>query len=184
MESTGSHSVKERKISFENYPVREGSLTEMEYTLAETRFSLWSPMADRVKVLLYDSGHEGIAYCTHFMTKCDDGSWKVNVSGNLLGKFYTFNVKYRGRWLGETPGIMAKAVGVNGKRGAIIDMASTNPDEWNQDERPLLKSFADIVIYEMHHRDFSIHKNIFEFFMRKNLLHKFLCFCADFVLNG
>ena len=159
MESTARHSVKERKISFENDPVREGSLTEMEYTLAETRFSLWSPMADKVKVLLYESGHEGIAYCSHFMAKCDDGTWKVNVCGNLLGKFYTFNVKYRGRWLGETPGIMAKAVGVNGKRGAIIDMTSTNPDEWNQDVRPPLKSFADIVIYEMHHRDFSIHKN-------------------------
>ena len=39
-----------------------------------------------------------------------------------MGKFYTFNVKINDKWLGDTPGINAKAVGVNGKRAAIIDM--------------------------------------------------------------
>ena len=54
-------SVKKDNTSFENYPVREGELTEMDYTPAETKFSLWSPIADEVKVLLYESGHEGSA---------------------------------------------------------------------------------------------------------------------------
>lgn len=51
---------------------------------------------------------------------------------------------------------MAKAVGVNGDRAAIIDMRETNPQGWEKDVRPPLKSFSDIIIYEMHHRDFSI----------------------------
>jgi len=50
----------------------------------------------------------------------------------------------------------AKAVGVNGKRGAIIDMSKTNPEHWCCDKGPVTKSPADLVIYEMHHRDFSI----------------------------
>jgi pullulanase len=58
--------------------------------------------------------------------------------------------------LGECPGVFAKAVGVNGKRGAIIDLKATNPDCWCCDQRPVTKSPADLVIYEMHHRDFSI----------------------------
>lgn len=73
-----------------------------------------------------------------------------------MGKFYTFNIKIDDQWLGDTPGINAKAVGVNGKRAAIIDMKATDPEGWAGDHRPPLQSFADIVIYEMHHRDFSV----------------------------
>ena len=41
-------SVKKETPSFENNPVREGNLTEMDYSPAETKFSLWSPFADEV----------------------------------------------------------------------------------------------------------------------------------------
>ena len=58
--------------------------------------------------------------------------------------------------LGECPGVFAKAVGVNGKRGAIIDLRATDPEGWAQDCHPVTKTPADLVIYEMHHRDFSI----------------------------
>lgn len=51
---------------------------------------------------------------------------------------------------------MAKAVGVNGKRAAVIDLRSTDPEGWANDVRPLLKDYADIIVYEMHHRDFSL----------------------------
>ena len=142
--------------SFDDYPVRKGDLTEMDYTPARTRFSLWSPMADEVKVLLYDSGHDGFPYRSIPMKKNREGTWKVLVKGNLENKFYAFNVRQDGKWLGDTPGIMAKAVGVNGKRGAILDLDKTNPEGWENDVRPALKSFADVVVYEMHHRDFSM----------------------------
>jgi pullulanase len=47
-------------------------------------------------------------------------------------------------------------VGVNGKRGAIVTLSDTNPQGWDQDQHPVCKSPADLVVYEMHHRDFSI----------------------------
>ena len=59
-------------------------------------------------------------------------------------------------WLGDTPGLFAKAVGINGHRGAIINMVQTNPTGWENDRKPALRSVADVVVYEMHHRDFSI----------------------------
>ena len=149
-------SVKKDMRAFDQYPVREGELTEMDYSPVETKFSLWSPVADEVRVLLYESGHEGSAYQTIPMKKEKDGTWKVTVEEDLNGKFYTFNVKVGGKWLGDTPGIMAKAVGVNGKRGAVLDLSTTDPEGWENDVRPPLKSFADIVVYEMHHRDFSV----------------------------
>lgn len=55
---------------------------------------------------------------------------------DLLGKFYTFNVKIDDKWQGDTPGINARAVGVNGKRAAIIDWKSTQPEGWESDPAP------------------------------------------------
>ena len=154
-----NHSVKNMIDSLDNYPIREGELTELEYSSTETKFSLWSPIADEVKVLLYESGHEGFAFADHNLEKGSDGTWQVIVSGDLHGKFYTFNVRIKDKWLGETPGIMAKSVGVNGMRASILDLHTTNPEGWENDTRPSLNSFADIVIYELHHRDFSIDFN-------------------------
>ena len=79
----------------------------------------------------------------------EDGIWNTSIKEDLKGKFYTFNVKVNGKWLGDTPGIMAKAVGVNGKRAAVIDLRSTDPEGWANDVRPLLKDYADIIVYEM-----------------------------------
>ena len=44
-------SVKKEYNSFDEYPVREDALTEMEYSPAETKFSLWAPTAEEVRVL-------------------------------------------------------------------------------------------------------------------------------------
>ena len=149
-------SVKKEYTSFEEYPIPEGKLVEMEYSPIETKFTLWAPTAEEVRVLLYDSGNEGSAYQTLSLEMGEDGIWNTSIKEDLKGKFYTFNVKVNGKWLGDTPGIMAKAVGVNGKRAAVIDLRSTDPEGWANDVRPLLKDYADIIVNEMHHRDFSL----------------------------
>lgn len=149
-------SVKKEYTSFEEYPIPEGKLVEMEYSPIETKFTLWAPTAEEVRVLLYDSGNEGSAYQTLSLEMGEDGIWNTSIKEDLKGKFYTFNVKVNGKWLGDTQGIMAKAVGVNGKRAAVIDLRSTDPEGWANDVRPLLKDYADIIVYEMHHRDFSL----------------------------
>lgn len=142
--------------SVDNYPVRQGSMSEMEYTPASTSFHLWSPNADEVRVMLYNEAEGGHAYETYHMQWSSDGTWHVKVNQDLKGKFYTFNVKVKDKWQGDTPGLFAKAVGINGNRGAIIDMTETNPVGWENDQKPALRSVADAVVYEMHHRDFSI----------------------------
>ena len=85
------------------------------------------------------------------MKKAEDGLWRAEVKGDISGKFYTFDTGN-----GECPGLFAKAVGVNGNRAAVVDIRSTDPDGWLQDKRPPLKSPCDLIIYELHHRDFSI----------------------------
>ena len=124
---------------------------EVTYTPQQTTFQLFAPAdAKKVVVRIYKDGQGGKALKTIKMTQ-KDGIWTATVAGDLMNKFYTFDM---GR--GECPGVFAKAVGINGKRGAIIDREKTFPEHWCCDEHPIIKSPADLVIYELHHRDFSI----------------------------
>ncbi len=124
---------------------------EVEYAKEATTFRLFAPKdAKSVKVRIYQQGMGGKAMKTVKMV-LDGDVWTCTVKGDMMGRFYTFDM---GR--GECPGVFAKAVGVNGKRAAIIDMSQTNPVGWGSDQRPVCKSPADLVVYEMHHRDFSV----------------------------
>ena len=86
--------AKTEYASYELYPVRSGSLTEMEYTPAATQFTLWAPTADEVRLMLFEAGDGGHAYETISMESSEEGTWKTKVEKDLIGKFYTFNVKY------------------------------------------------------------------------------------------
>ena len=142
--------------SYGSYPVRSRSLTEMEYAPSATTFTLWAPTADEVRLMIYSDGWRGSFIASYAMMPAEEGTWKMVVAQDLLGKYYTFHVKVKGKWLGETPGINAQAVGVNGQRAAIVDWKQTHPEGWDNDRRPPLQSPADMIIYEMHHRDFSV----------------------------
>ena len=143
--------------SYAKWPTYNGEDLELNIDDAGTRFTLWSPEAQGVKVFIYNSDRNTAPVDTLTMTKGDNGCWTASVPQKLYGKFYTFAVTVNGKQLDETPGIWAKAVGTNGHRAAIIDFTQTNPNGWENDRGPQLKSYNDAVIYEMHHRDFSMH---------------------------
>lgn len=128
---------------------------EITYTKRGTTFALVAQKAQSVNLNIYAEGTGGKPVKTVAMRKGEKGVWKAEVKGDLKGRFYTFNVKQDGKMLGETPGLFAKAVGVNGKRGAIIDMAATNPEGWESD-RALGYAPTDFIVYESHNRDFSV----------------------------
>lgn len=127
----------------------QGIFNEMSYQQGKTEFRLNAPTGATLRI--YDNGSDTKAAKTVKMKKASNGEWVATVKGNLKGKFYTFDTGN-----GECPGVFAKAVCVNGNRAAIVDMADTNPEGWVNDVRPSLNSPCDLVIYELHHRDFSI----------------------------
>ena len=124
---------------------------EVTYTPQSTTFKLFAPANSKPVVRLYTAADSKKSSKTLKMSYNADGYWQATMKGDQMGRFYTFDI---GR--GECPGVFAKAVGVNGKRGAIVDMKATNPAGWESDQRPGCKSYADIIVYEMHHRDFSV----------------------------
>lgn len=143
---------------FAEYPVYSGDDLELSVNDSGTHFRLWSPKAQQVVVQIYDHGHGGVPVENIKMDfNPSNGTWTASSPEKLYGKFYTFKVLYDGKWLDETPGVWAKAVGVNGKRAAIIDFSNTNPEGWAADKGPEVKNFSDVIVYEMHHRDFSQH---------------------------
>ena len=137
---------KQPKVSVEDF-----RFDEVNYSFAKTVFTLFAPDDAKVTLRLYRQPLGGKPTKTVHMQRVSHELWQAEVKGDLLGQFYTFDI---GR--GETPGVFAKAVGTNGQRGAIVQMSATNPNKWDADKRPITRSFADLVIYELHHRDFSI----------------------------
>ncbi len=147
------------KSPFDSYPVYTGSDLGVKYSPLKTTFKVWAPKASEVKLRLYDAGEGGDAINTVDMTKGINGTWRTVINKDIKNKYYTFQIKRDGNWLLEAPDIYAKAVGINGHRGMVADMASTNPAGWQNDRRPALKNATDIVIYETHIRDISIAPN-------------------------
>ena len=128
-------------------------IMEMSYTPEGTTFQLWAPTAEKVVLRLYRG--EELDYETE-MSAADYGLWEAEVHGDKHGMYYTFQVTVDGKTLKETAGIFARALDVNGNRGAIIDMRKTDPEGWNRDTYRKVKS-SEIVIYEMHYRDMTAH---------------------------
>lgn len=142
-------------IDFSTYPFYGGDDLGVHWTPAKTTFRLWAPTAHAVELRLYSAGENGEPLKTVNLQKDVDGTWVHSENGNIANRFYTFKVN-DGEWLHEVPDPYAKAVGVNGSRGMVVDLNKTNPPNWKKDRGPLMKSFTDWIIYELHVRDFSV----------------------------
>lgn len=123
-----------------------------------TTFKVWAPTAEKVQVALYGSGTAGTDDLTKKidMTKGEKGVWSVTVDGDLNGTYYTYFVTNNGEEA-EACDPYARTTGVNGNRAMVIDLASTNPEDWSDDVSPNKDmKYTDAVLYELHVRDFSI----------------------------
>ncbi len=132
------------------------TFNEVVYSPKSTTFSLTtSPDVKKVDVVISDNDSDTAQQLVKSMKRVGAGKWKLTVKNDLKGKYYVFSV-YNQAQPDHTPGVFAKAVGVNGKRGVIVDLKDTDPDGWADDVRPEQKNPCDLIIYEMHHRDFSM----------------------------
>ena len=139
---------------FENKYHYSGELGAI-YSPSSTTFKVWSPAASKIDLLLYSQGDADTnENPTVIKLTEENGLWSTTIKDDLKGIFYTYEVTV----YDETNEIVdpyAKAVGINGLRGAVVDLASTNPENWSKDFSPELKSFTDAIIYEISIRDLS-----------------------------
>lgn len=142
----------------DEYSVYEGNDLGLKFSADGAVLKVWSPAADQVKLRLYRSDAPDEApFRETVMKKEARGVSEAVISAEDFGSYYTVAAVINGKERPEVPGPYAKAVGTNGLRGHLINPAEAFPDGWEEDAPPPLEDFSDIVIYELHVRDFSIH---------------------------
>ena len=132
------------------------------YTSESTKLRVWAPTAVEVNVNLYTDGDikaQEVPVSVEPMTKDVNGTWVCELSGDMHGTYYTYEVVTDTTVL-EAIDPYARTAGVNGKRGMIIDLSRTNPEGWDTDKNPNAgKNYTDAIIYELHVRDLTSDKS-------------------------
>ncbi len=119
-----------------------------------TTFKVWAPTASRVVLNLFEAGDGGTAFANVDMNKAAQGVWTADYACGH-GTYYTYTVTTA---VGAQEAVdpYARAVGVNGDRGMVIDLPSTDPQGFRDETFDAgLASYRDAVIWEVHVRDFS-----------------------------
>ncbi|MBQ5952392.1 MAG: type I pullulanase [Lachnospiraceae bacterium] len=120
----------------------------------KTTFKVWAPTASKVVLNLFEAGDGGDAFEKADMVLGDKGVWSYTADCGH-GTYYTYSVT-TAAGTQDAVDPYAKAAGVNGERGMVIDLASTDPDGFRKTAYdPDLDSYQDAVIWEVHVRDFS-----------------------------
>lgn len=130
------------------------------YTKEQTVFKVWSPEADTMTLNLYTKGsdeEEGSKKIGSYkMTKGDKGVWEYTCKGDMVNTYYTYTAMFAGIKSKEAVDPYAKAAGANGTRGMVVDLNSTDPEGWDNAYKREKTNLSDIVVWEVHVRDFSI----------------------------
>ncbi|MCL2084316.1 MAG: type I pullulanase [Oscillospiraceae bacterium] len=139
---------------FEGMYTFDGELGAL-YTQSETTFRLWAPTAVNARVNLYPDGDKSDASEIIDMERKGSGVWEAVKPGDLDGVYYTYTVNVNGAE-NEAVDPYARAAGVNGKRGMVVNLPSADPPGWENDKAPPFEHPTDAVIYELHVRDLSM----------------------------
>ncbi len=118
----------------------------------QTRFTLWSPLAKSVTLVLYRDGDFSPAFASIPMVKEDKGIWRYCTAESLHGIYYEYCIDH-GRNTVTTGDPYARACGHNSKRCMVVDLSKTDPAGWSEDKSPDTPN--EDIIYELHVKEFS-----------------------------
>ncbi|KSU84407.1 pullulanase [Fictibacillus enclensis] len=156
-ENFGEAEVQTGKVvrtpEFDNKFFYGGDDLGNSYSKKETKFRLWAPTASEAKLVMYKSWQDEKGTDLP-LKKSKRGTWKLTLKGNHEGLIYTYKVKIGNQW-SEAVDPYARAVTVNGQKGAVINLDKTDPKHFHK----RMKAFTpeDAIIYELHVRDLSMH---------------------------
>ncbi len=131
-------------------------------TNAGTTFKLWAPTAQKVSVAVYDNG---IGLTTALLPATFDaatGVWSASAGGDLSGRYYRYVVEVFVRGTGLVRQLVTDpysiSLSADSRRSYIGDLGSAalKPAGWDSHAAPAkVQAQTDMVIYELHVRDFS-----------------------------
>lgn len=138
-----------------DYEVYTGNDLGAVYSPKMTRFKVWAPEAESVKLNLYKQGEGDNLIDHHIMKKSANGTYVFEKQGDCNGIYYTYTVVNHGEEQ-EAVDPYTKAAGVNGQRGMVINLAKTNPQGFELDGYRNPEHITDAIIYEGSVRDFTM----------------------------
>ena len=152
---------------FEKLFTYSGNDLGVTYTKEKTTFKVWAPTCGNVLLKIYKTGTPkalgGTAFAyVYRMVYQEGGIWTITLNGDYNGKYYNYLVT---NTLGtnEVVDPYAKACGVSGLRGMILDFDTTDPEGWDElsgsweNKAGLsINTPQDLTIYEAHIRDLTM----------------------------
>ena len=127
-----------------------------------THFRLWAPTASQVSLCLYESDTSTASAVQNMIRDDDTGIWTAQTGGNLRGHYYVYlvdvNVRNVGIVRNRVTDPYSLSLGANSLRSYVADLRdpSLKPAGWDSKLRlAKVESPTDMVIYELHVRDFS-----------------------------
>jgi len=115
---------------------------------------VWAPTAESLRLRFYAAGTGGAATGSFAMKRGPQGTWYATRPAGT-GGFYTVQATIQGQARAEVADPYARAVGVNGRRGAWLDANAATPPGWADDQRPHWPNTTDIVVGEASVRDLT-----------------------------
>jgi len=129
----------------------------------QTRFALWAPTAQAVAVCRYASGTSPALAITPLRRDPQSGVWSLDEAASHAGQYYTYLVDVFVPGVGLVRNRVTDPYSVSlttdSRRSLVADLDADalKPAGWDRAARPKpLAAQTDMVIYELHVRDFSI----------------------------
>ena len=128
-----------------------------------TTFAVWAPTAQRVALCLYADGAAAASALAEATRDDASGVWRVAREEDLSGHYYTWLVEVfvpgTGIVRNRVTDPYSLSLTTDSKRTWIgsLDDPATQPDGWTTHaRRDRVRAAVDMVIWELHVRDFSI----------------------------
>jgi pullulanase len=141
-----------------------GSANDIGVTVSggNTRFKLWAPTAQKVSVAIYDTPTGKASRQVPATFDPASGFWSASVGADLSGQYYRYIVEVFARGTGLVRNLVTDpyslSLTADSQRSWIGDLnsAATKPAGWDSQPFPAkVQAQTDMVIYELHVRDFS-----------------------------
>jgi pullulanase-type alpha-1,6-glucosidase len=142
-----------------------GNLDRLGVDIADKRtgFTVWAPTAQQAAICIYNTGASTARAVYQMRFDPATGAWAAQVAGDLSGKYYKYAVDVPVDGAGIVRNLVTDPYSVSlttdSKRSYIarLDAPKLKPAGWDAALAPqTVKNPTDMVVYELHVRDFSI----------------------------
>ncbi|NCC79605.1 MAG: type I pullulanase [Clostridia bacterium] len=143
---------------FKENLIYDGDDLGLTYGVEGIRLKFWAPVATSVNLLLYQNAEDKEPLFVYPMEKDMKGTYSLSIPALADGLYYLLEVDHQGE-KSYTPGPYVTSVSINGEKGCILDLRTTDPEGFRYHDAPKLENPVDAVVYEVHVRDMTIHRD-------------------------